>query len=181
MGLHLQSSNLLGPRLGQPGEDGAGRIGFDDLLGSPEAIGRGCRLYPDQLVNAQSQLGQPAHMRLLGRRHQVQAPPLACERWDGRPEQAPLADRCLRRQELRQAAPGPAATRKLGIERGKARGDCGSGLPSEVRAAPKGLCHMRWQGPGLWRARAHAACSVQVRRVVRAGRKGDRNRQGWGR
>lgn len=178
MGLHLQPSNLLRPGLGQPGDDGARRIGLDQLLGRPEALCRTCGLYPDHLVHREAQLAQPTHMRLLGRRHQVQATALPRERRNGRAEQAPLANRCLRRQEFGQAAPGPAPTGQLGIKGSKACGDRGRSLPSELGTAPEGLCHMRWQGPGL--PRVAADCWVQVRRVVPAGRKGNGEGQGVG-
>jgi len=180
MGLHLEPSNLLRPGLGQPGQDGACRIGLDDLLGCPEAVRWGSGLYPDHLVDREAELAQSTHIRLLGRRHQVQATALARESREGRAEQAPFADRCLRRQEFGQAAPRPASAGQLGIERSKARGDHGRSLPADLGAAPERLCHMRWQGPGLWCTRAHADCWVQVGRVVRAERKGEGGGQGAG-
>lgn len=149
MRLHLQPSNLLRPGLGQPGEDGAGRMGLDELLGGPEAICWCCGIYPDHLIDTQTQLRQPAHMRFLGRPHQVQATTLTREYREGRPEQAPLADRCLRRQELGQAAPGPASTGQLVIERSKAGWNRGCSQPPELSTTPEGICNMGWPGFGL--------------------------------
>lgn len=149
--LHLESANLLRPRLRQPGEDGTRRIGLDDLLGCPQAVGGGCSFYPDHLVGRKAQLAESADVRLLGGPNQVQASSLSGQRRNGRPEQAPLANGRLCREELRQTAGRPTSSRQLGVERGKAGGHRDRMGAAQLRASPDRLRHMRWQGLGRGR------------------------------
>lgn len=62
----LQAPQLLGARLGQPREYGAGRIRLDELLGSPQAFRRQVCLNPDELPLAQAHLLQAWQMWMPG-------------------------------------------------------------------------------------------------------------------
>lgn len=175
--LHLESANLLRPRLRQPGEDGTRRIGLDHLLGDPQAVGGRCSFYPDHLVGRKSQLAEPTDVRFLRGRYQVQASSLSGQRWNGRPEQAPLANGRLCREELRQTAGRPTPSRQLRIERGKAGGHRDRMGSAQLRASPDRLRHMRWQGVGRGRRRAQSnrgsrgdLAGIRVRKVGESGR-----------
>lgn len=67
LGTDLQAAQLLGPDLGQPGDDGAGGVGLDDLLGDPEAFGRRLGLDPDELPFGEAQVLQARQVRMPGR------------------------------------------------------------------------------------------------------------------
>jgi len=62
-GAHLQPTNLLLPSLGEPGDDGARRIGFDELFGDPETFCGQLGLNPDQLPLVEAAVQQPGKMR----------------------------------------------------------------------------------------------------------------------
>lgn len=69
LGVHLDAADLVSTCLGQPGEHRPPWVGFDQLLGDPQAL-RGClRLDPHHLIGRHAKLGQPACIRLLRRGH----------------------------------------------------------------------------------------------------------------
>jgi len=62
--MHLQPTQLLGPHLGQPGQNRAARVSLDELLGGTTTR-RGVGRAPDKVLRRQPQLGLPRCMRAL--------------------------------------------------------------------------------------------------------------------
>jgi hypothetical protein len=80
---------------------------------------------------------QRGRTRLRRRVEPHQAAPGAAHRRQRRREQAQLADAGVRQQQLGQRARRPAATRQLGVERGKAGGQRVVATPAELVRTPQ--------------------------------------------
>ncbi len=61
---HLQAPDLLGPRLRQPGDDGAAGVGLDQLFGGPQPLGRCLGIDPDEAALVQALLLQARQVGL---------------------------------------------------------------------------------------------------------------------
>lgn len=139
--MHLQAPDLVGAGLGQPGQHRAAGIGFDELLGHPEALRGRLGLDPHHLVGGNAELGQAAGMGLLWRGHEQELAALLDQGGQAAAEQAPLAQRGLGGQDFGQGARGPAAPGQGRVQKIEARGDSGMLLERQVIARPDGLPH----------------------------------------
>lgn len=147
--MHLQSAQLLRPRLRKPDHHGTARVGFDELLGHPQPFCGPLDLNPDKPVRGYTKLCEPGGVRLLRGRDEVDgASFLGQERWYCWPQQAPFADGGLREQQFGKTAGWPATARKLGIKDLKAAADNARIHLAQFCPTPYGLRHVRWQGSG---------------------------------
>jgi len=106
----LQTADLVGSGLRQPGQHGAARVGLDQLLGDPQPIRWRLGADPYQAVRMHATLGQAAGMRGKGRGDEQELTISFHQRWDGATQQAPFAQWCLGREHLGQRAGRPTST-----------------------------------------------------------------------
>ena len=64
---HLESTQLVGSGFRQPRNDGARRVGLDELFGGPKPLRRDISLNPHQLPVVQTHMGQAREVRVARR------------------------------------------------------------------------------------------------------------------
>jgi hypothetical protein len=111
----LQAAQLFLPSLGQPRHDGAGGIGFDELLGHPEALCGKLGLDPYQLPLVQPLVDEAREVRAARRSNDNDLAAVCNHPAERRSEQAPLQNRRLGRQHLGHRPEGPATSGQLCI------------------------------------------------------------------
>ena len=139
---NLQPSNLLLSCLRQPGNQGAARIAFDQLLRGPQPLRRGVGLDPDELPLIEAQESQAGEVRTLGGPHDDDAFAGRHDAFQGRREEPPLAHPRLGLKHLGDRVTGPPGPRELCVE---LRPAAGHGFPlhggPEFAGAPQGGGH----------------------------------------
>jgi hypothetical protein len=145
----LQTADLLGPRLREPGEYGTHGPCLEDLFGGPEPLQRRNGPHPHQLRRRYAQLRQPPGVRRLGWRHQVNAATLLQQGRQRGPQQAPFAPQCLRQQQLRHGLRGPPATGQLRIQCAKPGRNSARHRSHHVHPAPDSRSYGAGKGSGV--------------------------------
>ena len=150
---HLQAANLLGPGLGQPGDQRAAGAGLDQLLGAPQALGRRVGLDPDQVRSSMPAWCRPGRCGVLGG---PTTTTLAAGGDDA--AAAPARASATRAPTAADSGPrsdglaGPAAAGQFGVQRRKTAGR------RPGRPARQGRCRAR--GPARPQAATRPAGSA---------------------
>lgn len=174
LGEHLQAPELLRPGLWEPGQDGTGGVGAQQLLRAPEPLRGRLGLYPDELGLLDAEVAQAGKMRALGRTNDNHRAPALDELAKRRADEAPFQQRGLRLQDFNEAAAGPTSIRQLGVQGLKAGGHHGrSGMP-ELVAAPQGVSEFGRQ-PAMRRGSVLTRRKQVWRRRLRGARRGLRS------
>ena len=121
--MHLQAAQLVRSGLRQPGKHSTRGIGFDQLLGGPQAFRRCICGQPDDALGGDTHLRQTGCIGALRGGHQEQLAAIGHQLAQTRCQQPPFAQRGLGLQQLGKPLGGPTATGKLGIQQVKAGRD----------------------------------------------------------
>ena len=119
----LQASDLLLPRLREPGHEHPTRIGLDQLFGDPQALCGRFGLHPHQTSLVEADMTEAGQVRGTRRSDDDHVLPEFDELPHRRGEHAPLRHRGLGLKDFRERAAGPAATGQFGVERSESAGD----------------------------------------------------------
>ncbi len=121
-----------------PGDHGGTGAGAQTALGGPQALAVRPGAHDDQPRKVHAQRLETRGIGQMRRRHQRQPLVFAGQMRQRRREQTQLADALLVDEQLGQRRPRPAATGKLRIQLGKARGNACDRDLGVLVAAPDG-------------------------------------------